>query len=97
MSTKKELTPPDRERCQAEITTRPSPWTMGGDLNPKTERCASKATRIVTEKNPGSDGRCGAMSVCDDCFEVLTRNFQGRMGQMFFVEVLPANTQDGAA
>lgn len=67
----KPLTPVDPERCQVVITTRPSPFTMGGDLSPKRERCEAKATAILTETTPGEDGQCGAMSVCDRCLEVF--------------------------
>lgn len=72
----KSLTPPDRERCQCEITTTPSPFTMGGDLRPKTERCSGKASVVITEKVPGDDGQIGAMSLCAHCFGV----FQKRVG-----------------
>lgn len=78
----KPLTPPSRERCQAEITTTPSPFTMGGDLSPKTERCAQKPRHLLTEIEPGSDGRRGSMSLCDECLKVfkeLTPGWQSRV------------------
>lgn len=73
----KPLTPPDRERCQAEITTTPSPFTMGGDLSPTTERCAQKPRHLLTELTPGPDGRCGAMTLCDECLQVFKEQTPG--------------------
>lgn len=94
MTDPKPLVPPDRARCQCEITTTPSPFTMGGDLRKKTERCPAKTSRILTERHAGPDGQTGAMSVCDSCWEVFQRQFAkagaGSIAENFYIEVLPS-------
>lgn len=57
----------DHERCQADIKSAYNPFIMGGDVGGKWGRCKNKPTWYVREAVPGSDGRMGAMSLCDDC------------------------------
>lgn len=68
------LTPPDRERCQADVPGN-GPFTLGGKIgNPKNGyrvRCENKPTVVVTERNPGADGLRGSMSLCEDCLAAL--------------------------
>lgn len=66
---KVKLIPPDLKQCQAEIPNGCTAFSLGGV--PAMKRCSRKPTCIVTEKNPGPDGQCGSMSLCDDCFLVL--------------------------
>ena len=73
-SSKKSLIPPDLNRCQAEKPGN-GPFVIGGEIgNPKNGyriRCRNKPTVIATEKKPGKDGRCGSMSLCDECHNVF--------------------------
>ncbi len=62
----KPLIPPDLERCQAEVPNGHSFMTLGG--RPGRVRCSSKPTVIITEVQPGADGRCGSMSLCHPCW-----------------------------
>lgn len=64
-----DLIPPDRNQCQVEITPAHSFMTFGPP--PKPARCTNKAAVIATEKKPGKDGRCGAMSLCAECFKTF--------------------------
>lgn len=65
-----ELTPVDLNQCQADKPGN-GPFVMGGEIgNPKNGyriRCRSTPTVVATEKLPGDDGKCGAMSLCDEC------------------------------
>lgn len=66
---KKPLIPPDRERCQAEHEEG-SFMTLG----PRgMVRCENKPVVIVTEKDPGPDGQCGAMSLCPECLTIFVK------------------------
>lgn len=69
-----ELTPPDKDRCQAHVPT-VGPFQMGGPPGDPDDgyrrRCDNKSEFIVTETNPGEDGQCGAMALCADCFWVF--------------------------
>lgn len=62
-----ELTPPDPNRCQADIlegsfmTLGPRSWV----------RCPSKPKYIVAERHPGKDGKQGSMSLCESCLRVF--------------------------
>ena len=72
----RKLTPVDLFRCQTEITTTLGPFRLGGP--PKTTtRCTKEPTMVATEINPGEDGLCGSMSVCDSCFEVMQKQMTG--------------------
>ena len=72
------LTPPDPERCQADVPG-PGPfslgWGPGGPGNPKDgyrTRCYAPPTVIVVESQPNpTDGLCGSMSLCASCLAVL--------------------------
>lgn len=79
MSSKEtELTPPDLKRCQGE-------WLAGSfmTLGPRhMERCTSMPAVIVTEAQPGADGRCGSMALCLECRDVLIK----KMGSDYFIE-----------
>jgi hypothetical protein len=70
------LVPPDLERCQAEKPGN-GPFIIGGKIgDPKNgyrTRCSNRPTVIATEKKPGSDGRRGSMSICDECLPYLIR------------------------
>lgn len=70
----KPLTPPDPERCQAEIPNGYSFMTLGG--SPGRVRCPNKPCVIATEVKPGPDGQHGSMSLCASCLKV----FQKQMG-----------------
>ncbi len=69
-----ELTPPDRDRCQADVPGN-GPFTMGGPIgDPKNGyrvRCGNKPTVIVTEREFGQDGQRGSMSLCEGCLAEL--------------------------
>ena len=64
-----ELTPPDTERCQAEMPNGEGPFTLGGGH--KMIRCENEPTVILTEKGPDDFGQTGAMSLCGDCLAVF--------------------------
>lgn len=70
------LTPPDSERCQAEVPGN-GPFTIGGKIgNPKNGyrvRCENKPSVIVIEKRPGPDGKRGSMSLCAKCLVVFRK------------------------
>lgn len=57
----------DHKRCMADIKSAYNPWVMGGDVGGKWGRCKNKPTWYVREVKTGSDGRKGAMSLCDVC------------------------------
>jgi len=65
------LTPPDRNRCQAEKPSGHSFMTLGG--RPGLQRCFGKPTTIITEAEPGRDGLRGSVSLCDSCLAVARR------------------------
>ena len=58
------LIPPDRERCQAEITTG-NFMTIGGRREER--RCENRPEILVEEKERGPDGKKGSMSLCRSC------------------------------
>jgi hypothetical protein len=63
------MIPVDFERCQAEKPNGNSFMTMGG--RPVRVRCDATPVWLATETQPGADGLCGAMSLCDSCKHVL--------------------------
>lgn len=63
------LTPPDRERCQAEVHSY-NAWVMGGSCH-EVKRCEAKPTVIAKETKPAPDGRRGSMSLCGKCFGAM--------------------------
>ena len=65
-----QLTPPDLERCQAEIPIRHTFMTLGG--RPGHLRCGAPPTVVATEIEPGKDGEIGSLSLCGDCLVVFT-------------------------
>lgn len=65
------LVPPDRNRCQAEITSY-HPFVMGGQVH-RTERCTNKPVLLVKEKEAGSDGLRGSMTLCQSCYAVFLK------------------------
>ncbi len=71
MNEVKALEPVDYHYCQADVPTGHSPFTIG----PRTayRRCGAKPSYVVTETQPGADGRQGAMSVCGRCLDVLKK------------------------
>lgn len=60
-----ELTTPDIGRCQAEIPNGEGPFTLGGGH--KMIRCTAKPKVVLTEKEPGPDGKRGSMALCRKC------------------------------
>jgi len=75
MSKKKELTPIDFDRCQVMKPNGNSFMTLGGQ--PGLERCTKKPTFIISEDNPGKDGRRGSMSMCGICYSVFKKQWPG--------------------
>ena len=63
------LIPPDKKQCQAEVPNGNTFMSLGGV--PGRVRCGNKPSWISTEAKPGPDGRCGSMSLCDNCKQVL--------------------------
>lgn len=68
------LTPPDKERCQADVPGA-GPFTVGGKIgNPRNGyrvRCENQPAVIVSERAPGADGLRGSMSLCAKCLKEL--------------------------
>lgn len=76
MATETKLVPPDRERCQAEKPNPDwSPFILGPGSRPQDRvvRCESRPVAVVTEAEPGDDGRAGSMSLCAGCLLVFAR------------------------
>lgn len=73
-TTEKPLTPPDPDRCQAYVPGN-GPFTLGGTIgdprNGYRVRCDNRPDVLVTEDEPGADGRRGSMSLCRRCLTVL--------------------------
>jgi len=69
-----ELEPVDLKQCQADKPGN-GPFTIGGVIgDPKNGyriRCKYTPTFVATEKMPGDDGKCGAMSLCEECKRVF--------------------------
>lgn len=87
MTAAKELKPleaVDHERCQADIKSAYNPFILGGDVGGKWGRCKNKPTWYAREVVPGSDGRKGAMSLCDECKPICEK----RMGAAISFEPL---------
>ena len=80
----KPLEPVDHARCQADIKSAYNPWVMGGDVGGKWGRCDKKPTWYVREAVAGSDGRKGAMALCDSCKGIC----EERMGKAVTCEPL---------
>lgn len=70
------LTPPDPERCQADVPGN-GPFIIGGEVgNPKNGyrvRCENKTAFIATENEPGKDGQTGRMGLCKKCKGVFIK------------------------
>lgn len=84
MTKPKELIPPDMNQCQTEVPNGHTFMTLGG--TPGLKRCTNKAMHLLIEKEPGSDGQRGSMTVCDDCLKVFSK--QGDMTKVL-VKTLP--------
>lgn len=79
------MTPPDKDRCQAEKPNGDSFMTLGGRYGGRV-RCTSKPTMIITEvKPPPGQTELGSMSLCDECKAV----FDKQEGFEVTVEKLP--------
>lgn len=76
--TAKPLEPADPNQCQCDVTIRPSPFTLGGDLRPKTARCTNVPVTIATELSPGADGQTGSMSLCAGCWAEMPKDVARR-------------------
>lgn len=63
------LIPPDVNRCQTEWTEY-KPFIMGGNVNQKF-RCEAKPVWLATEKELGSDGQRGSMTLCDEHRKIM--------------------------
>jgi hypothetical protein len=74
----KKMLPIDKERCQAEKPNGQNFMTYGGGH--KMIRCVSPPKVIATERNVGSDGLKGSMSMCEDCLKVA----QSQLPKGFF-------------
>ena len=65
---------PDFQQCQAEKPGA-GPFTVGGKIgNPRNGyrvRCEDLPTVVVTENQPGPDGKRGSMSLCASCHQAL--------------------------
>jgi hypothetical protein len=74
-----DLTPPDMQHCQCDVPALThTPFSLG----PRMSRlCGEKPIWLAVEVVPGSDGRCGAMSLCQAHAEALmvTRSFRDRV------------------
>lgn len=87
----KPLIPPDTERCQA-MKPGNGPFTMGGRIGDPRDgyrvRCETRATTIAEQTTPGSDGRMGSMSLCDECLKVIQQPLYARaVGPMKFTKI----------
>lgn len=82
----KELTPPDRERCQADVPNGYSFMTLGG--RPGRVRCSCPTNVIVREVAPGKDGLIGSMGLCYACLDVLGKQMPGHATVIETVRVL---------
>lgn len=71
---KEELIPLDLKQCQTEIRSS-TPFIMGGPVKQVT-RCKAKPTWVATEREPGSDGQKGSMSLCASCKGILVIQFR---------------------
>lgn len=70
------LIPPDKKRCQTEVTHGPFPFRMGGSLYGSlydVERCKNEPVAVAKEKKPGPDGKRGSMSLCGRCLDDLKK------------------------
>lgn len=71
------LIPPSRTKCQC-WWPESSIMTLGP--RPTPTRCNRKVVAIITETNPGSDGKRGSMGVCQRCLDIaLKRRCEGQM------------------
>jgi hypothetical protein len=71
------IEPVDYAQCQAEITHGVSTHNfmkMGGQIR-TTARCENTPSVMVTEMNPGKDGKKGHMSLCSDCLVAFKARF----------------------
>lgn len=73
----KPLEPVDHTRCQADIKSEYRPFIMGGDVGGKWGRCKNKPTWYARETKAGSDGRRGAMALCDECKPICEKRMGG--------------------
>lgn len=79
------LTPPDVLQCQTDIPNGENSFTLGGGH--KMVRCTNAAAFIVTEVEPGADGQCGSMSVCDECKAVLIEQMGPSIDKLAIVHI----------
>lgn len=79
------LTPPDVLQCQTDIPNGENAFTLGGGH--KMVRCTNAAAFIVTEVEPGADGQCGSMSVCDECKAVLIEQMGPSIDKLAIVHI----------
>jgi hypothetical protein len=69
------LIPPDKKRCQTEITTALGPFRMGGPSK-TIEQCSNAPVVVAKEKKPGPDGKRGSMALCGSCLDELKKTPQ---------------------
>ena len=74
MEGRKKLTPPDSERCQAQVPGH-GPFVLGGRTGDPNNgwrvRCENKPVVIAIENAPAEDGLVGSMSLCAECKEKM--------------------------
>lgn len=85
----KQLVPYDPQRCQVE-KIESTPFRLGGPSRTVT-RCANKpiviAVEIAVEKEAGSDGQRGSMSICCECLGVMFNDKKQELPAMGFRNV----------
>jgi len=81
------LIPPDLERCQAEWSSY-NAFVMGGPTR-TSGRCEAKPEFVAAEKDVGSDGKRGSMTVCADCRKILEKQVaDGKAPPVVFTKLL---------
>lgn len=86
----KPLTPPDRQRCQADIKDTygaAQAFQLGYDSsrNGRWFRCDDRPTVVVEELQPDRDGLKGQMSLCSSCHAELHKHMPGHA---YVVEII---------
>lgn len=67
MATYGGLTPVDLKQCQGLSRQPLPPFTMGGDIQGKWQRCDRRPSALAIEAKPGAQGLRGAQSLCRSC------------------------------
>lgn len=65
-----DLIPPDFAQCQAfPNVAKHSPFSLGPMPDPV--RCEAKPVWLAVETKPGTDGKHGSMTLCQDCCDLM--------------------------